>query len=74
MWSHPFLIVTSAALMTLAACTVGTDSVGEPVLSVASAPGAESAALDASSLDVSGFDRVFSGDVVLSEGFRGATG
>ena len=55
--------------MTLAACTVGTDSVGEPVLSVASAPGAEGAALDASSLDVSGFDRVLSGDVVLSEGF-----
>jgi hypothetical protein len=49
MWSHRFLIVTSAALMTVAACTVGTDAVGQPVVNVGSVPGVEIAELDASS-------------------------
>ena len=70
MWSHRFLILTSAALLALAACTVSTDAVEEPGLSVTSVPDVESAELDASLLDPAAFDRMFSGDVALTEGFE----
>ncbi|MEN8238277.1 MAG: hypothetical protein ABFR53_03635, partial [Actinomycetota bacterium] len=74
MSTHRFLMLMSAALIFVAACTPGIEDTGTSRADVPSIASPEGSPLETSPVVLSDFDRVLSGDVTLEDGFEVPTG